>query len=209
MTLLVCDPYAEEAILADRRAKGQDRFDEVWDGVYVMSPNPNNEHQELAFRLSSIVDVLAALNLGGRVFPGCNVSDRNEDWLQNFRCPDVALYLPGNPAVDHNTHWQGGPDFAVEIVSRNDRSWQKLDFYAAVGTRELLIVDRDPWRLTLLQLKGSQLVECGNSTVGDSRELLSEVLPLRFRLIARENLPVIEVRSTIDGRVLYAPPARP
>ncbi|WP_425616523.1 Uma2 family endonuclease [Anatilimnocola sp. NA78] len=205
MTLIVLDQSVKKRIITDRRARGHDRFDEVWDGVYVIAPSRDNEHQQTAGRLATIVDLLVAMNYGGRLFAGCNVSDRNEDWLQNFRCPDVALYLPGTPAIDRYTHWQGGPDFAVEIVSRNDRSWQKLEFYAKVGTRELLIVDRDPWQLTLLQLQGDQLVISGASSAADGNELASNVVPLGFRLTSPEGLPTIEVRHLTDGRKYFAP----
>ena len=34
----------------------------------------------------------------GVVFAGCNVTDREDDWMQNYRCPDVAVFLKGNPA---------------------------------------------------------------------------------------------------------------
>ena len=61
-----------------------------------------------------------------RIFPGCNVSDRPKRWKKNYRCPDVAVFLPGNPAEDRETHWFGGPDFAVEILSPYDRSREKL-----------------------------------------------------------------------------------
>ena len=78
-------------------------------------------------------------------FPGCNVSDQPERWKRNYRCPDVAVFLPGNPAEDRGTHWYGGPDFAAEVHSRFDRSRKKFGFYAKVGVRELLLVDRHPW----------------------------------------------------------------
>ena len=45
MSLLVSDPELKERLLAERRASGGDRYDEVWDGVYVMSPLADDEHQ--------------------------------------------------------------------------------------------------------------------------------------------------------------------
>ena len=74
------------------------------------------------------------------IYPGVNISDR-DDWQQNYRIPDIAVYLSGNPAQDRRTHYFGGPDLAVEIVSPNDRTDEKLDFYATVGTRELIVID--------------------------------------------------------------------
>jgi hypothetical protein len=37
--------------LADRRAKGLDRWDEMWDGVLHIPPAPNVEHQHMLDRL--------------------------------------------------------------------------------------------------------------------------------------------------------------
>jgi hypothetical protein len=36
--LLVLDPFARDAIVAQRRTSGADRYDEVWEGTYIMSP---------------------------------------------------------------------------------------------------------------------------------------------------------------------------
>ena len=41
-------PYVR-ALIADRRRKGLDLHDEVWEGVYYVMPNPNVEHQDLIF----------------------------------------------------------------------------------------------------------------------------------------------------------------
>src|SRR5687768_10876002 len=144
MATLILDPTLEEQVRAAREKSGSDRFDEVWDGTLVMAPLPNNEHQYLQG------DIYAALraatkNLGAKAAPGANVSDRAAGWEHNYRCPDVIVYLPGTSAVEHVTHWQGGPDFGVEIVSKGDTSRKKFEFYASVNTREILIVDRFPW----------------------------------------------------------------
>ena len=128
----------------------------------------------------------------GKVRAGVNVSDREHDWGKNFRCPDVVVYLNDTKAVNHNTFWYGGPDFAVEIVSPGDRSREKLDFYAKVGTRELLIVDRKPWALELYRLQDETLTRVGKSTLTKRDWLASEVVPLKFRLVAGKSRPEIE-----------------
>ncbi|MGL4513450.1 MAG: Uma2 family endonuclease [Lacipirellulaceae bacterium] len=190
----VADPMLL-AELRDRRAlTGADRYDETWEGVYVMAPSADDDHQEMVYGFADpFRAMIDALGLG-RSRPGMNVSDRVVKWTDNFRCPDVAVFLNGTKATNHGAFWHGGPDFAVEIVSPRDRTREKLDFYAAVGTRELLIVDRDPWRLELLRLDGSRLVLIGVSTVKDGGEVASAVLPFTFRLVAGEHRPWITVR---------------
>lgn len=205
MTTIILDEYAEERVLAERRANGLDRFDEVWDGVYIMSPIANNEHQFVATELAAVVREICR-GFGAKVFAACNVSDRETDWEQNYRCPDVAVYFPANPAKNLQTFWFGGPDFAVEVVSKKDQTWEKLGFYASVQTRELLIVDRDPWKLSLLRLNGQQLTIFATSTIDESAAIASEVIGVTLRLIPRpEQKPLIEIRHA-DGRLWTVDP---
>lgn len=199
MVLLVTDPYVEEQLIAKRQAAGLDHHDEVWDGVYVVSPNPNNEHQALVRRLTTAFDVSIDMPGLGQSFPGANVSDRETEWEQNYRMPDVAVFLSGNTAQNRDTHWFGGPDFAVEIVSSGDRSREKLDFYAHVGVRELLIVDRNPWGLELHRLRAAGLESAGRSSIEQPAVLRSEVLPLQFALVPGAKRPQIEIAHH-DGR---------
>jgi Uma2 family endonuclease len=132
-----------------------------------MSPIANNEHQDNGTGVSMVSRIVIGLAGLGKVFAGCNVTDRTTRWRRNYRCPDVAVYLHGTSAIDRGSHGLGGPDFGVEIVSKGDRCRKKFGFYAKVGTRELLIVDRYPWALELYVLKGTQLELAGRSTVDD------------------------------------------
>jgi len=193
--MLVLDPREIRRLKAERKRTGGDRFDEVWDGVYVMAPLANNEHQFLAMELSLAIRQVVRVPEDGLVFPGCNVSDRETDWSKNYRCPDVAVFLKGNPAKDCDTHWFGGPDFAVEVVSPNDRSRDKLDFYAKVGVRELLILDRKPWRLELYRLADGSLDLAGAASLKKAAELASTVLPLSFTLLEGKPRPKLRLRG--------------
>jgi Uma2 family endonuclease len=197
-TMVILDRDEQKEIIRRRRAMGGDRYDEVWNGVYVTSPLADNEHQELAGKLSSAIDQALGSPEAIRVFPGVNVSDQPEKWKKNYRCPDVAVYLPGNPAEDRGTHWLGGPDFAVEIISPNDRARKKFSFYASVGVRELVLLDRRPWRLELYRLQDGQFRLVGTSSLEQSEVLESTVLNLRFRLVPGGKRPRIEVIA-LDG----------
>lgn len=199
MNLLILDPTDESRIIAARRASGLDRYDEVWDGVYLMSPLANNEHQFIALKLARCFDQVIFDAQLGIVQQGANVSDRAKGWEQNYRCPDVVVYLNCTRAIDHNTHWQGGPDFAVEVVSRYDRSREKFDFYAAINTRELLIVDRYPWALELYRLNDAGQYELvGRSTIEQPSPFASVVLPLTFHLRSGAMRPEIVITHA-DG----------
>src|SRR3954465_728454 len=110
MALMVLDPTDEKRLRAEREASGADRYDEVWDGVYVIAPVANNEHRDVQSALAAAI--LSAVGWGGRArVHAANVSDREDDWKHNYRICDLAVVLPGSKAKDCGTHWCGGPDF--------------------------------------------------------------------------------------------------
>jgi Uma2 family endonuclease len=199
MATLVLDPYIEDQLQTQRRDSGLDRFDECWDGVYVMAPIANNEHQDIQFGLATSIRLAIGFDGPGRVHAGANVSDRDEDWLQNYRVPDVVVVLPGGAAKDCGTHWCGGPDFAAEIVSPRDRSREKFDFYSSIGVRELLLVDRDPWNVDLYRSTAKKLELVSRSDARTSSTIKSEIVPVSFRLVPGEPRPRIEITHH-DGK---------
>jgi Uma2 family endonuclease len=200
MTAVVLDKWLERRLIARRRRLGIDHFDEVWDGVYVMAPAADIEHFSVSFDLAIVLNIIVKAGELGEVFTGVNISDRKEGWRKNFRVPDISVFLNDNLAEDCGTHWSGGPDLAVEIVSPKDRSRKKIPFYEKIGTRELLIVDRKPWRLTLYRLIDGELREVGKSTLNESRVLASQVVPLSFQLTQAADKPAILLTHLQDGR---------
>jgi len=200
MATLVHDPALEKDILTQRRAWGADRYDEVWEGVYVVSPMPNNEHLSIATRIAAVFQSALGWENGADVLAGVNVSDRRKGWKKNYRVPDVAVFLEGTRAENLATHWLGGPDFGVEIASPGDESREKIPFYEKVGTQELLIIDRDPRTLELYRRDGKKLVLAGKTSLDESRVLKSRVLNLTFELIPGKLRPRIRIRHSKSGQ---------
>ena len=163
-----------------------------------MDAMPNNEHQGMVSRLTYVLQFVVVDSGLGQVLAGCNVSDRAKHWRENYRVPDVAVFLNGTKAIDKNSHWLGGPDLAIEIVSPRDRSRKKLDFYAAVGTRELLLIDRDPWKMELYRLIDQKLILVGQSTAETAATQESVTVPLAWRVRTGNERPMIEV-ALLDG----------
>jgi Uma2 family endonuclease len=198
MAVLVTDPDLENRLISERQCSDSDRFDEVWEGLYVMAPLPNDDHQDIQISFGAAIKDALGWDSPAKVRAGVNVSDRNEGWTHNYRCPDVVAFLPGNPAINHGTHWEGGPDFLVEIASEYDRSRDKLPFYASVGVREVLIIDRYPWVLELYTATGSPAVLQLTATVTpESNSVLrSSVLPMTFQLRSAIPRPRIQLMLT-------------
>jgi Uma2 family endonuclease len=206
MATIIRDPVLEQQILAQRIARGGDRYDEVWEGVYIMPPMPNDEHQMLVGRFTRILDEVLGDSELGEVRPGVNLSDRTDGWQQNYRVPDVAVFLTDTRAVNYEAFWLGGPDFAIEIVSPGDQTRDKLEFYSRVGTRELLIVDRAPWQLELYRLNDNalELVKIlelvGTATESNGTSIRSEIVSLEFKLRPGQKRPRIAVNQIGDHR---------
>ncbi len=184
MPTFITDPDLEHDLITRRQAWGGDRFDEVWDGVYVMAPWPNDEHQFLVKELTTILTIAIDWQKLGQTRPGVNISDRRANWKDNYRVPDVAVFLNDSKAENCGSFWFGGPEFGIEIVSEGDRIRDKLPFYASVGTLELLVVDRDPWKLTLYRNDGNRMAEAATSTFDSPAPIPSQVLPLTWQLVS-------------------------
>ena len=200
MAILVNDPWLEERLKVEREESGADRYDEVWEGIYMMTPMPNIEHQNIVIRLASILQDVVGWSALGEVFSGVNLSDRVSDWEHDYRVPDVAVFLREGSAENCGTHWRGAADFLVEITSPDDRTREKMHFYERLGVRELLLVDRQPWTLELYRLAQDRLEKVGQSNLDAPDVLASEGVPLQFRLVPGEPRPQIEVTHADSRR---------
>ena len=168
MTTIVLGPRPPvvEAWLEERRAKGLDGFDEVWEGQYVVSPMARSSHGMLDQQVAVLLDPLARAS--GLVGSGpVNIGEPDD-----YRVPDrvwlrsaqVAIYVPTAALV-------------VEIVSPHDRSRQKLGFYAARGVDEVLLVDPGPRSVELYGREGDRMVPRDRSALSelDPRDLAARI----------------------------------
>ena len=85
------------------------------------------------------------------------------------------------------------PDLNAPAFQAWCRTQEKISFYSRLGVRELLIVDRQSWTLSLHRRQGSRLEKVGQSSLEQADVLASAVVPLRFRLLASGPRPQIEV----------------
>jgi Uma2 family endonuclease len=197
--VLVLDPDVAAKLLKEREAADCAR-DEVWDGVTVIMPEADVEHDDIAGFFYRVFWSVFGTDPANRIHFRVNVSDRVVDWKKNYRIPDTTLFLAGNRSQRCAAHYAGGPDVALEVVSPDDRSRDKLDFYASIGTREVLIVDRDPWQMELYQFADGRLRLAGTSWPQGGHPLRSSVGPLAFQLIPGDPRPKVKIVHTGTGQ---------
>lgn len=194
---MVFDPAAAERLLSERRRLGQDRKDEVWNGTYIMSPDPTFAHNLIAGELIVVLSITQKPR-GAKVYPGGNVSDRAKGWEQNYRCPDAIVLFPENPAKNLDTVLVGGPDFAVEILSPHDRAREKLPFYGKIKTRECLYLDRELECAELYRLNGEQMELVAQLTAENGLDCTSQALNLGFQVVADGPQTLLVIQSLTD-----------
>jgi Uma2 family endonuclease len=123
-----------EDYLADRRRKGIDRWDELWDGVVHMVPPPSTGHQRFESDLEHALRVIAKRRAWLAYH---NVGIFNPLDVRNYRVPDNVI---ADPRYVSKRGIEGRTELAVEIRSPNDESYEKMPFYAKVGVQEYWIV---------------------------------------------------------------------
>ncbi len=147
MRTVLVDPGPEW--LAERRRLGIDRRDEVWDGVLHVPPEPTSDHQRLSSRLLRVLAPLAERR-DLECFVTLSILDPgNHD--KNYRTPDVMVVDP-RTLIRRGT--EGPAELAVEVLSQNDESRDKLPFYAARGVKEVWLVDPETREVEVYVLRG-------------------------------------------------------
>jgi Uma2 family endonuclease len=123
-------PAELEAFLERRRALGQDGYDEVWQGVYHVAPMAHAWHGYLDNLLAERLGPLArAAGLVGT--SAFNLGDPDD-----YRVPDRGYHLALPSEVRIPT-----AALVVEVISPDDETWTKFDFYARHHVDEICTAD--------------------------------------------------------------------
>jgi hypothetical protein len=173
-------------ILEWRRRTGADQWDEMWEGVLHMAASPNRDHQDFEGALEFWLRQHWAGPIGNRVYHQINVAEAGT-WPNNYRIPDLVLLTPARFHIDCNEYFDGGPDVVVDIHSPDDEAYDKLEFYAMVGVREVWIIDRDTKRPEVFELVGAEPV---TREAGAHGWLRSSVAGVEMRATADEKLEI-------------------
>ncbi len=141
------------ALLDERRAKGLDKSDERWEGELHIVPPPSDRHQEVG---AELLLVLAPLGKQRGLLPRYDPTALfrpgvDDDW----RVPDQTH---GRPELRSDRGIEGRAELVVEILSPNDETYRKLDWYASVGVAEVLVIDPDTKRVELYANRVGRMV---------------------------------------------------
>ena len=141
MTAIIVDPELEKAVIRRRQETGADRWDEAWEGLYVINPLPNTEHQDIVANIGAFLVQLFRLPGKGIVFGGINYAANPDDWQHDYRCAR-------HRGVPERQHGSGTarlrftpvrPIFSPKLSARTIRVREKLPFYEKLRVHELLI----------------------------------------------------------------------
>lgn len=123
-------PPEVDAWLRRRRERGQDLFDEVWEGSYHVAPAPHRRHGDIDDQAAFLLRP-SALAAGLHPSGPCNIGDHDD-----YRVPDRAYLRTRRPVTYEST-----AAVVIEICSPGDETYHKLDFYFARNVEELGVID--------------------------------------------------------------------
>jgi Uma2 family endonuclease len=169
MRVLMLD--APQAMLDERRRLGHDVRDEMWDGVLHMVPPPGGAHQHFGATFLMLVGPVAlARGLRAQYETGLFRT------ATDYRVPDLVFFRPEH----FSERGVEGADLVLEIRSKGDETYDKVDFYGRVGVREMIVAHPHERRVELFRALGGQLVPVQPGAEG---ELTSEVLGIVLRTV--------------------------
>lgn len=162
-----------DTLLDERRAKGLDKMDEMWDGVVHMVPPAGSDHGGVGSDLFLVLGPVARAR-GLRPFTDGMGMFRT---AKDYRVPDLQFV---RPELITPRGVEGPADLLVEIRSPRDETYEKIDWYAARGVRELLIVHPVTRVVELYVNRAGRLLPLSADTDG---ALASAVLGVRFATV--------------------------
>ena len=145
-----------DELLEERARRGLDRFDELWDEVLHMVPPPSFLHQTLANKLHAFL-APRLLPRGIEVYGETGVF-RPESRGRDYRIPDLAFFRPDQPGLVTERGLEGAPLVVLEIRSPDDETYEKFEFWAALGVPEVVTIEPATRGIELFRLAGERFV---------------------------------------------------
>ena len=176
--------------LDDRRRRGIDGQDEVWDGVLHVPPEPTTDHQSFEGHLEFVLRPLV-VSRGLEIFHQVSIVDPR-DHLKNYRIPDLLIVDP-RYVLKRGT--EGPVVLAVEVLSPNDESREKIPYYASRGVKELWLVDPETRAIEVYVLRGAAYFTALPDRAGVIR---APALDLELSVVAGPKLRVAWTDGSVE-----------
>jgi len=164
-----------------------ERWELIEGHAWAMSPAPLRRHQELVWKLSSLLDAY----LKGKPCKGFTspfdvllpAGDEADDEVDTVVQPDLVVYCDRSKLTEAGA--RGAPDLVVEILSpstsKKDQR-EKFNLYERHGVREYWIVDPAGEWLCVYRL-GSGASDRQGFDEGELRERLRDYSPIASRAL--------------------------
>ncbi len=132
-------------------------YRELMDGEVCEKPMPNSAHGLLVVRLNHLLALYQDRNNTFHVMTEVRHIDVEHEWVF---LPDVSITLKSRlagPASAHGNPVEVMPDFAIEVLSPEDRPGmvtRKITYYRRAGVSLLWIVDPETETITVWERGG-------------------------------------------------------
>ncbi len=161
----------------DYRTAPEDRRCELLDGDLLLVPSPVTYHQQILFRLATILSRLVQSQGIGEVFIApYDVVLSDYDVVQ----PDILFVSNERAHIVTSDNIRGGPDLVVEVLSpstvERDLGYKRI-LYARHGVGEYWIVDPEAKTVEVLKLEAEEYVR--HRLYGQEEDLQSPAIPGR------------------------------
>lgn len=150
---------ADEAVLEDRRRRGADTRDELWEGVLHMVPPASYRHNRIQLRLAALLLPIATdRGLDITIESGHFEPGRPD----NYRVPDVMI-----AHLDHvsDRGVEGVAPAVIEVRSPGDESLQKVPYYLRHGVGEVVVIDRDTLEVQVFRLTDGEPARASDTVI--------------------------------------------
>jgi Uma2 family endonuclease len=157
-------PVELELLIERRKKLGIDLFDEVWEGSYHMAPAAHSSHGYIDRQLVIVLDPFA--RRAGLIGTG----PFNLGVPDNYRVPDGAYHRTLPLSV-----WIDTAAIVIEVVSPDDETYAKFEFFFDHRVDELLIANPADQSITFWSRSGTGFVQSETSALlaVDATELVN------------------------------------
>jgi hypothetical protein len=163
-------------------------------------PDPDDQRLRIQLFFVEVFQTCFEFKELGKVTPAPTLGGRLLELGSSVPRPILAYHSATNTTPDRGPAPHDAPDFLLELDMKTEELGKTLALYASIGTKEVLLIERDPWKFERYDIKRGRLRMTGVAYPGHTYALGSEVLPLTFALLRGRPRPKIRVTNVETGQ---------